>query len=87
MGGIRAPHPLHYPTLMQCRLSRALVALARSMRLTSWPGLSAIRASAAGQRFDPLDLFAPLLVEDGVAEVDVPVQARMRVILLFGRWA
>ena len=46
------------------------------------PGLSAIRAATAGQRFDPLDLFACLLVEDGVPEVDVPVQARVRVILV-----
>jgi hypothetical protein len=30
-------------------------------------------ATAAGQRFDPLDLFATLLVEGGVLEEDVPV--------------
>jgi len=34
---------------------------------------SAIRAAAAGQRFDPLYLFARLFIEGGVAEVDVPV--------------
>jgi hypothetical protein len=50
-------------------------------------GLSAIRASAAGQRLDPLYLFARLLVDGGVAEVDVPVQAHVRVVLFFGRWA
>src|SRR5215203_485921 len=51
------------------------------------PGLSASFASAAaaGQRLYPLDLFACLLVEDGVGEVDVPVQARVRVVLAFGR--
>ena len=37
------------------------------------PQLSAIRAAAAGQRLDPLNLFAGFLVEDGVTEVDVPV--------------
>jgi hypothetical protein len=30
-------------------------------------------AAAARQRLDPLDLFAGLLVEGGVAEVDAPV--------------
>jgi excisionase family DNA binding protein len=49
-------------------------------------GLSAIRASAAGQRLDPLYLFARLLVYGGVAEVDVPVQARVRGVLFFGGW-
>ena len=49
-------------------------------------GLSAIRATAAGQRLDPLDLFARLLINGGVAEVDVPVQARVRVVLDFGGW-
>jgi hypothetical protein len=33
-------------------------------------------ATAARQRLDPLDLFARLLVEDGVAEVDVPIPLR-----------
>src|SRR5215211_13846 len=49
-----------------------------------------LSTTATGQRLDPLDLFARLLVEDGVAEVDVPVQARVRVVLvvvLLGRWA
>jgi hypothetical protein len=41
-------------------------------------------AAAAGQRLDPLYLFARLLVEGGVAEVDVPVQARVRVVLVVG---
>jgi len=51
-------------------------------------GLSASFASAtaARQRLDPLNLFARLLVEDGVAEVDVPVQARVRVVRASGRW-
>jgi hypothetical protein len=40
--------------------------------------------TAAGQRFEPLDLFATLLVEGGVLEEDVPVQARVRVILVVG---
>jgi hypothetical protein len=43
-------------------------------------------ASAARQRLDPLDLFAGLFIDGGVAEVDVPVQARVRVVLLFGGW-
>jgi hypothetical protein len=54
--------------------------------VSAGPGLTAIRATAAGQCLDPLYLFAGLLVEDGVTEVDVTVQARVRVILLFGRW-
>ena len=37
---------------------------------------SFVSAAAAGQRLDPLDLFARLLINGGVAEVDVPVQAR-----------
>jgi hypothetical protein len=41
-------------------------------------------AAAARQRLDPLDLFARLLIKGGVPEVDVPVQARGRVVLLFG---
>src|SRR5215211_4283107 len=45
------------------------------------PGLSAIRAAAAGQRLDPLFLFARLLLKGCVAEVDVPVQARVGVVL------
>ena len=50
--------------------------------------LSFFGAAAAGQRLDPLDLFARLLVDGGVAEVDVPVQARVRVVLILisGRW-
>ena len=48
------------------------------------PGLSAIRAAAARQRLDPLDFFARLLINGCVAEVDVPVQARVRVILVIG---
>jgi hypothetical protein len=43
-------------------------------------------AAAAGQCLDSLDLIAGLLVDDGVAEVEVPVQARVRVVLLFGGW-
>src|SRR5215203_5825921 len=49
-------------------------------------GLSTIGAAPTRQRLDPLDLFARLLIEGGVAEVDVPVQTRVRVILFFGRW-
>jgi hypothetical protein len=48
------------------------------------PRLSAIRAAATGQRLDALDLFTRLLIEGGVPEVDVPVQARVRVILVVG---
>jgi hypothetical protein len=44
-------------------------------------------AAAAGQRLDPLDLFARLPINGGVAEIGVPVQARMRVILVFARFA
>jgi len=57
--------------------------------LGSWAigaGLSAFGAAPTGQRLDPLDLFARLLIKGGVAEVDVPVQARVRVLLLFGGW-
>src|SRR5215203_4531902 len=43
-------------------------------------------AAAAGQRLDPLDFFACLLVYGGVAEVDRPVQTRVRVVLVFGGW-
>jgi hypothetical protein len=51
-------------------------------------GLSASFASAAaaGQRLDALYLFAPLLIEGCVGEVDVPVQAGVRVVLLFSGW-
>jgi hypothetical protein len=45
-----------------------------------------LSTTATGQRLDPLDLFARLLVEDGVAEVDVPVRARVRVVLVFSGW-
>jgi hypothetical protein len=48
------------------------------------PGLSAIRAAATGQRLDALDLFTRLLINGGVPKVDVPVQARVRVILVVG---
>ena len=50
------------------------------------PGLEASFASAAtaGQRLDALYLFARLFIEGGVAEVDVAVQARVRVILVVG---
>jgi hypothetical protein len=47
---------------------------------------SAYGAPVAGQRLDPLYLFARLLIEGGVAEVDVPVHARVRVVLLFSGW-
>src|SRR5918993_2452088 len=43
-------------------------------------------AAAAGQRLDPLDFFARLLIYGGVAEVDVPAHAGVRVILLLSRW-
>jgi hypothetical protein len=50
------------------------------------PGLSASFASAAaaGQRLDALDLFARLPIKGGVGEVDVPVKARVRVVLVAG---
>src|SRR5215210_3879677 len=41
-------------------------------------------AAATGQRLYPLDLFARLLIKGGVGEVDVPVQARVRVVLVVG---
>src|SRR5215210_903487 len=50
------------------------------VRLSSFFG-----AAAAGQRLDPLDLFARLFIECGVAEVDEAVQAGVRVILVVGR--
>jgi hypothetical protein len=46
------------------------------------PLVACVSAAAAGQCRDPLDLFACLLVEDGVAEVDVADQARVRVVLI-----
>src|SRR5215210_9196973 len=49
--------------------------------------LSAICAAAAGQRLDPLDLFARLLVEGDVPEVDVAVKARVWVVLVVGSFA
>jgi hypothetical protein len=39
-------------------------------------------AAAARQRLDALNLFARLLIEGCVAEVDVPVQGRVRVVLV-----
>jgi hypothetical protein len=42
-------------------------------------------ATATGQRLYLLDLFATLLVEGGVLEEDVPIQARVRVMLVVGR--
>jgi hypothetical protein len=47
-------------------------------------GLSASFASAAaaGQRLDPLYLFTRLLIKGGVPEVDVPIQARVGVVLV-----
>ncbi len=59
----------------------------RRLGLAPWDrGLSASFASAAaaGQRLDALDLFARLFIEGCVGEVDVPVQARVRVLL--GGW-
>src|SRR5829696_7790289 len=50
------------------------------------PGLSAFGATAAGQRLDPLYLFARLLIDGCVAEIDVPVQARVGVILFLSGW-
>jgi hypothetical protein len=41
-------------------------------------------ATAARDGVDDVDLFAVLF--DQVADVDVPVQARVRVVLLFGGW-
>src|SRR5215211_6826473 len=45
-------------------------------------------AAAAGQRLDALYLFAGLLINGSVAEVDVPVQARVRVVLvvILSKW-
>ena len=43
-------------------------------------------AAAAWQRLDALDLFAGLLINGCVAGVDVPVQARVRVVLVFSGW-
>ena len=39
-------------------------------------------AAAARQRLDAIYLFARLLIEGCVAEVDVPVQGRVRVVLV-----
>lgn len=52
----------------------------RGVAIGAW--LSAIRTTAAGQRLDTLDLFARLLIEGCVAEVDVPVQAHVGVVLV-----
>ena len=46
--------------------------------------LGLIRASAARQRLDPLYVFARLLINGCIPEVDVPVQARVRVVLVVG---
>ncbi len=46
----------------------------------------AFATAAARQRLYSLDLFPPLLVEDGVPKVDVTVQARVRVVLVLGGW-
>jgi hypothetical protein len=43
-------------------------------------------AAAAWQRLDALDLFAGLLINGCVAGVDVPVQVRVRVVLVFSGW-
>ena len=43
-------------------------------------------AAAAWQRLDALDLLAGLLINGCVAGVDVPVQVRVRVVLVFSGW-
>ena len=61
----------------------------RGYLLPLWPPSlngTFLSTTPARQRLDPLYLFARLLVEDGVAEVDVPVRARVRVGLLFSGW-
>jgi hypothetical protein len=50
------------------------------------PLVDVVVASAAGQRLDPLDLFARLLIDGGAAEVDVPAHTRVRVILFLSGW-
>ena len=45
-------------------------------------GLSAIRATAARNPLEGLYLIARLLAEIGVPKVDVPVKARVRVVLI-----
>jgi hypothetical protein len=45
-----------------------------------------LEAAATRQRLDALDLFARLLIDGCVAEVDVPVQAGVGVILVFSGW-
>src|SRR5215210_4463048 len=89
---------IHHSFLLVCSLWQppqtnvcscvSLALVAPSLVVAAWvigPGLSAIRAAAARQRLDPLDLFARLLIDGAVAEVDVPVQAGVRVILVVGR--
>jgi hypothetical protein len=48
-----------------------------------------LRAAAAGQRLYTFDLFACLLINGCVPKVDVPVQARVRVVpvvVILGGW-
>src|ERR687897_1498319 len=65
----------------------SLALVAPSLVVAAWligAGLPLIHATAAGQRLDALYLFARLLIDGGVPEVDVPVQARVRVVHALG---
>jgi len=48
------------------------------------PGLSTIRAAAAGHSFQTLDFLAHGFVEDGVGQEDKPVGAGVGVVILTG---
>src|SRR5215208_4667653 len=71
----------HRPKRMEEPTSTVVCSPISHQKLSSFFG-----AAAAGQRLDALYLFAGLFIEGCVAEVDVPVQARVRVVLLFSGW-
>jgi hypothetical protein len=61
--------------------------VAPSLVVAAWAigaGLSAIRAAATRYGLEDLDLFAALF--DQMGDVDVPVKARVWVVLVFSGW-
>jgi hypothetical protein len=85
-GALRQNHPLGVALLWRCTIAATNRAgtprrIPRPACLSSFFG-----AAAAGQHLDSLDLFARLLIDGGVPEVNVPVQARVRVALVFSGW-
>jgi hypothetical protein len=85
-GALRQNHPHGVALLWRCNIAATKRAgkprrKPRTDHLSSFFG-----AAAAGQRLEEFDLFSRLLINGGVAEVDVPVQARVRVVLVVGGW-